>query len=188
MNNKRSLKTNIKNTNLINPINLNIISNPNNLICVNKLNYNNNNFNYYNNNSICNNNDDFIKKYMYIPPITISPETILNIYNMNDINDIIDYVDINLKNKNFFQINRLLKCWIRINLHNLQLYLNIIENIYLKILYVYLNINTNLDLDFEKIIKDYIKYWIKKNNDNTVFKLDLFIDIIEYYKKYIKNN
>lgn len=190
MNNKRSLKTNkkiLKNP-LINPIDLTIINNPNKSICLNKLSYNNNNFNYYN---ICNDNDNdnFIKKYMYTPPITINPETLLNIYNINNIDEIIDYIDNNLKDKsiNFNKINRILKCWMRINLNNIKLYLNIIQKIHIKMLYAYNDIKDS-DSDLEKNIKDYIEYWIKKNNDNNVFKLDLFFDIITYYEKYIKNN
>jgi hypothetical protein len=173
-----------RNIPLINPINLTIINNPDKSICLNKLNYNNNSFNYYNNN-ICNNNDEFIKKYMYIPPITINAETILNIYNINNIDDFVNYINNNLEyeNINFYKINRILKAWVRINFDNLELYLNIIENLYLKILYKNFDIEQNLDL--EKNIKDYIKYWIKKNNNN-MFKLDLLNDIIEYYNKYIE--
>jgi hypothetical protein len=105
---------------------------------------------------------------------------------MNNIDDIINYIDNNIDNNKLRQIIRLLKCWIRINLNNLQLYIHIIENIYIKILYKYFNIKK--DLDLENNIKDYIKYWIKKNNNNTVFNLDLFYDLVIYYKKYIKNN
>jgi hypothetical protein len=123
---------------------------------------------------------------MYIPPVTINSETLLNLYNMNNIDDIINYIDNNIDNNKLRQIIRLLKCWIRINLNNLQLYIHIIENIYIKILCKYFNIKK--DLDLENNIKDYIKYWIKKNNNNTVFNLDLFYDLVIYYKKYIKNN
>jgi hypothetical protein len=122
---------------------------------------------------------------MYIPPITINAETILNIYNINNIDDFVNYINNNLEyeNINFYKINRILKAWVRVNFDNLELYLNIIENLYLKILYKNFDIEQNLDL--EKNIKDYIKYWIKKNNNN-MFKLDLLNDIIEYYNKYIE--
>jgi hypothetical protein len=39
------------------------------------------------------------------------------------------------------------------------------------------------DINIEKDINDYIKYWIKKNNNINIFSLDLFMDIIVYYKK-----
>ena len=120
---------------------------------------------------------------MYIPPITINSETLLNIYNLNNIEDIINYIDNNLNKKiiNFYHINRILKCWIRTNFNNLNTYLNVIQKICIKMIYAYFYIEQNTDI--EKDINDYIKYWIKKNNDINIFTLDLFIDIVIYYKK-----
>lgn len=178
--NKRILKNSI-----INPLNGTIINNSNNTICLNKLNYNNTNnkFNYYNLNK-CNNNDEFIKKYIYIPPINITSETLLNIYNLNNIEDIINFIDDNLKNKNvnYYKINRIFKCWIRVNFNNLNIYLIYIEKICIKMIYSFFKIEDE-DININKDISDYIKYWIKKNNDINIFSLDLFMDIIIYYKK-----
>ena len=179
MNNKRILKNTI-----LNPLNVNLIDNSDKSICLTKyhFNKNTNKFNYYNLNK-CNNNDEFIKKNIYIPPININSETLLNVYNLNNIEDIVKYIDnhLNDKNDNFYHIIRILKCWIRINLNNLNIYINVIQKICIKMFYVYFNIDE--DEDIEKDINDFIKYWIKKNNNNNIFDLDLFIDIVKYYKK-----
>ena len=191
--NKRTLRTTngLKNQ-ILNPFDLSLINNSNNSVCLNKLNFNNNKFNYYNTN-ICNNNNNnnFIKKNIYIPPITINSETLLNIYKLNNIDEIETYINNILKeiDINFYHINRILMCWIRINFNNLKIYLNIIERLYIKIIFIYLNINNdrNNDQNIEKKIKKYIKYWIKKNKSD-IFRLDLFTDFILYYKKYLSFN
>jgi hypothetical protein len=189
--NKRTLRTTngLKNQ-VLNPFDLSLINNSNNTVCLNKLNYNNNKFNYYNTN-ICNNNNNnnFIKKNIYIPHVTINCETLLNIYKLNNIDDIETYINNILKELdiNFYHINRILMCWIRLNFNNLKTYLNIIERIYIKIIYIYLNLDYDDDENIEKKIKKYIKYWIKKNKSD-IFRLDLFTDFILYYKKYLSFN
>ena len=64
---------------------------------------------------------------MYIPPIGITAQDILNIYKINSIDDIIA-LKIQTNNVHF---NRILNCWIRVNFDTLQIYNKMLEKKYL---------------------------------------------------------
>ena len=158
------------------PISLDIVKTNN---CFSKLNYKNNKFSYFNN--TCNNEN--FKKYIYTPPITISTELILNIYNINTINDLLTFIDDNIDNLNYLKINRILNSWITMNFETLKINKLIFDKIYIKIMETYFGTNMYAGDEFKQKVYKYIDYWITANNPNQ-FNIDLLGDIL----KYIYNN
>jgi len=125
-------------------------------------------------------------------PFGILSSDILQIYKINSIDDLLDYIDTNVKIENILTINRILNCWIYNNYNILKQYNDILEKIYKKIIYAYIkyfNIDIELiiekkNININKEIKEYIDYWINKNNIK-IFSLNLLTDFINYFiKKY----
>ena len=125
-------------------------------------------------------------------PIGILSSDILQIYKINSIDDLLENIDTNIKIENILTINRILNCWIYNNYSILKQHNDILEKIYKKIIYGYIKY-FNIDIEWiiekkniniNKEIKEYIDYWINKNN-NTQFSLNLLTDFINYFiKKY----
>jgi len=125
-------------------------------------------------------------------PFGILSSDILQIYKINSIDDLLDYIDTNVKIENILTINRILNCWIYNNYNILKQHNDILEQIYKKIIYAYIkyfNIDIELiiekkNININKEIKEYIDYWINKNNIK-IFSLNLLTDFINYFiKKY----
>jgi hypothetical protein len=121
-------------------------------------------------------------KYMYLPPIGLTSDDLLRIYNIDSIDELISHVKNNTK-KNYLNVNRIVNCWIRVNFQTLKNYNNSLEKIYLELL----NNKKNSKLfnkipNIEKEIKDFIDYWIGKHDGNE-FELDLLDDFIFYLNK-----
>lgn len=134
----------------------------------------------------CQNENVDIKSIMTLPPIGISANDILQIYDIYSIDSIKELLD--NEEKNFFYINRLLNCFIRVNFDDLKNYNNSLENISLKILTMFFKkiINTIPNDKIKKTIKDYVDYWINKNNSSN-FNIDFVNNMVEYLdKKYKK--
>ena len=103
------------NTQTIQPILVRLTEKIPNPTCLTKTNLNNNNVQFYNNYKCTTNNDDY-KKYLYVPPIGISSDNILKIYDIDSI-DSLNLLVSNMieEGKNIYTINRILNCWIRNN-------------------------------------------------------------------------
>jgi hypothetical protein len=143
-------------------------------------------FNY----DTCTLKENNYKNYLYLPPIGLSSNDILEIYNISSIDKLLDYIKENMNDDNYLSINRLLNSWIRVNFETLKNYNNFLEKICIKIVTKYYNYNIeniikkNKDFDLNKEIKKFIDYWINKHNSNE-FKLELIDDFIDYLlKKY----
>ena len=143
-------------------------------------------FNY----DTCTLKENNYKNYLYLPPIGLSSNDILEIYNISSIDRLLDYIKENMNDDNYLSINRLLNSWIRVNFETLKNYNNFLEKICIKIVTKYYNhnieniIKKNKDFDINKEIKKFIDYWINKHDSNE-FKLELIDDFIDYLlKKY----
>jgi hypothetical protein len=120
---------------------------------------------------------------MYIPPIEINYNDILNIYNVNSIDSLNKFIDDNI----YFQykITRIINCWIRNNYNELLKHNNYLVNIILKYLLKYKSKTENI-VNLDDKIKKYIDYWLNKNKSDD-FKLDILDDIIQYFINKYKN-
>jgi hypothetical protein len=157
-------------------------------ICLTKYKYEDNHFQFYDQNK-CKTNTDNYKNYLFIPPVGISSNMILQIYDINSIDSLIHWIDINIDMYSINTINRILNCWIINNINLLKDHNNILEDIYNKLLLKFGNkliiskINNNI-IDLNKETKYFIDYWINKINNE--FYLNLLEDYFNYIeKKYI---
>jgi len=107
------------------------------------------------------------------PPLLLSDDSILKIYNIYDINDIIKLIE----NSNYYSINRILNAYIRINFKEFKKNNKILSSIYNKIFDKYFEMNSNIkDLD------KFIQSWFQKNDQNN-FILNLGNDLKYYLSK-----
>lgn len=117
---------------------------------------------------------------MLTPNIIVDNKTILSIYNIDNIQDLSEWVDNNLNNKPFSNINRILNIWIKININDLKLFNNALVIIIKKIM---LNYDKNIkEKKIDTELKDYIDYWVKKIDDN-LFEFNLIYDFKKYLNK-----
>jgi hypothetical protein len=131
---------------------------------------NNNNENLYINN---------YKKYIYNSSVIITADIILDIYDIITPEDLLKYINENIDN--IFAITRIMMVWVRNNFDLLKIHNDFLCKIINIILECYLNHDLRRELNLKEI-KEYISYWLNKNNKNN-FILNLLHDIIEYYKK-----
>ena len=189
MNNKRILKNEIinvkSNEQIFHPITSNWISTKKlNPICLTKFNLQTQKYIY--NDYTCNKsiNTNNYKNYLYIPPIGLSSEDLLKIYNINSIDELKNWITENIKEGNLITINRVFNCWIRVNYDTLKNYNNFLEKILSLIVsnfYQHLEKNNNLNKD----IKYFIDYWVNKNSGDEYY-LNLLDDFLVYMKKKYK--
>lgn len=171
----------------IHPITTNLVDtrNFNNPICLTKMYIKNDKLNIYNN-YICNGENKY-KDYITLPPIYFDSNDLLQIYNIIDIESLNIWVKSNIDLYNIVTISRVLNCWIENNIDIIKINNNLINNIYINIISMYINPKIQEKISDEKEVKDYIKYWIDKydKNDNN----NLYNDLIKYinlkYNKYI---
>jgi hypothetical protein len=180
------------NSQLLHPVTLDWINNSNsaNPICLTKVQFKDNKYLSNVNNYKCKSNIDNYKKYMYVPPIGISSNDILQIYEINSIDSLHTWITSNIDILTYYTINRVLNCWIKSNYDTLKIYNNFLEKIYNKLLLKYLNLEIlkqikNETIDINKDIKYYIDYWIEKNN-TLAFSFNLLDDMILYVQKKYK--
>jgi len=149
------------------------------------------------NNYKCSNNDNKYKKYLYIPPISLSYDDILKIYDIYDEESLYEWLNQNIKNnKPINTLDRILISWIKINFNNIKSYFNLLVKIIyllykLKIKILYTDIKDILLIKNE-LTKDELLYVVNiwyKNNQNFVSLDDGFIfsisELINNYKKKI---
>jgi hypothetical protein len=119
-------------------------------------------------------------KFMLTPPLLISTNNFLRIYDINCLNELIIYIDKNLKTKSYDSLNRIINCWIRDNFEDLKKNNKILCNIYFKIFNNFYNYKD--EKDFIKNTSNYIEKWFNLN-DKDNFKLNLGNDIKKYLSK-----
>ena len=168
-----------------------IDNNTQNTMCLTKFKITDNkNISTYKNYKCINNLDNY-NKYMYVPPVGISSQDIIKIYEIENQDSLYTWIIKKIKNDqkpNYFTINRVLNAWIKNNLDTLKSYNNILEKIYLELLLIYLDndiinkINDNDSYESKNInkdIKNYIDYWFDKKNPDE-FDFDLLNDMIDH--------
>ena len=163
-------------------------------ICLTKYDYYDHNFSILKNTKCSNKIDiNVYADYLYIPPVGISSDIILKIYNISSSDSLLDFLE---ENKyNIIICNRILNCWIINNIKILKKHNIILIDIYLKILENYNDTDINKILkstsfNIHKKLSNFIIEWCNKNLYIDKFKIDLLNDFIIYIKKiyYIKYN
>ena len=132
--------------------------------------------NEYNNyKKLINTNNESINKY--VSPILIKSNDILEIYNIMNMDDLEKWVKTNLDDINFFTINRIINCWIRVNLNILKKHPKyVIYIIYIIFKYYFKDIDLK---KYSKNIDSYIIKWLKKKKIKD-YDLNLYYDLKEY--------
>ena len=132
--------------------------------------------NEYNNyKKLINTNNESINKY--VSPILIKSNDILEIYNIMNMDDLEKWVKNNLDDINFFTINRIINCWIRVNLNILKKHPKyVIYIIYIIFKYYFKDIDLK---KYSKNIDSYIIKWLKKKKIKD-YDLNLYYDLKEY--------
>ncbi len=110
--------------------------------------------------------DKDIQTFMALPYLNINIEQMLKIYNIDssDPDSIMKWVTENIENDKPFQyINRIINIWIKINYEELIINNKILVALYKKLLNSKVSCNSNVKVNLETIIDD----WLKKNNSNN---------------------
>jgi hypothetical protein len=199
MNNKRILKneiiqrtsfsgnevTNVEpNNQLLHPISTQWIDTKNlvNPICLTKFQILNKETSILNNYS-CKQPVNNYKSFLLLPPIGLSSDDVLRIYDVDSIDKLYGWLSENIEHINYLTIVRIVNCWIKVNYDTLKNY----NNFLVKIINKLFRFNFGDELVIEQIdkeIRDYIQYWMNKNNGSE-FKLSLIDDFMNYMiKKY----
>lgn len=179
------------NTQKMHPITLNWIDNTKSTdpICIIKPSFDKNGISLWKNYK-CINQNNIYNNYLYIPPIGITSENLIKIYNVESIENLQLYINDNSTKINILTLNRIVNSWIRVNFDTIKLYNNFLEKIYKKILEYYYSVKNfeelNKKINLDKEIKDFIDYWFNKNNIID-FKFNLLFDLQNYLEK-LKNN
>jgi hypothetical protein len=161
-----------------------------NPMCLTKFNIDNEKKLNFKSNYKCKTDVDNYKKFLFIPPIGLTSDSLLQIYNIESIDSLQSWVKDNLDSLTYFTINRIINCWIRTNFDTLRMYNNFLEKIYIllinkfKIGNIYEKIQSG-KIDINKEIKDFIDYWIGKK-EISEFNFDLYGDLINYLQKKYK--
>jgi len=172
---------------LLHPTTLTWIQNTNttNPICLTKFQMDKkNNLNFFNEHK-CKSNINNYKKNLYIPPLGLESDDLLNIYSIESIDSLYSWVSENLQKSNYLTINRVLNCWIRVNFDTLKNYNNYLEKIYVKI--IAFNFKTdNIYKENEKLINkeigSFVDYWVDKHS-NDEFNLNLLENLNHHLEK-----
>ena len=131
------------------------------------------------------NNYDNYKKFInihdnkednnYIPPIFISSNNILEIYNILNIEDLELFIKNNIDNIEFLTFQRVFNSWLIVNFKQLKKYINYLVYIFIFILnhfYQKIKGNNNELFNNKKLnseLKIIIKLWIKNKKQNDFF-------------------
>ena len=175
------------NSSIVHPLSLQYITANNNDLCLTKYNYKNNNINSINNYK-CNYNLNKYKEYIYIPPIGLSTNDILNIYNISSLDALYLWIEDNYEDNNMLTIDRIIYCWITTNITMLLSHKKYLLKIMILIVNKYNlihNINSKIDKNINKDIEDYLNNFISniKKYNNINFKLSYML--YDYlYNKY----
>ena len=176
-----------ENTQRIHPITLNWFDNSKSTtpICITKPNFKKGEVLLHKDYKCINNQPTKYNTYLYTPPIGVSSEDLINIYEIKSIENLQSFVSDNINTTNIFTINRLVNSWIRVNFDTIKIYNNFLEKIFKKLLDKYYGLKKMKDfnkLNLDKEIKDFIDYWFNKNN-MVGFNFNLFGELINYLEK-----
>jgi hypothetical protein len=134
----------------------------------------------------CTNQYNKYNNYLYTPPIGISSENLIIIYDVESIENLQSFINDNITKMNILTLNRIVNSWIRVNFDTIKTYNNFLEKIYKKILEQYYSLSNfeelNKKINLDKEIKDFIDYWFSKNN-NIGFKFNLLLELQNYLEK-----
>jgi len=175
------------NTQKMHPITLNWIDNTKstNPICITKPSFDKEGVTLYKDYK-CTNQTSKYNSYLFTPPIGITSENLIKIYDVESIENLQSFIQDNITKINILTLNRIINSWIRINFDTIKVYNNFLEKIYKKILEQYYSFKNfeelNKKLNLDKEIKDFIDYWFTKNN-NIDFKFNLLIELQNYLEK-----
>ena len=176
--NKRIIKDIINvdsNSSSLHPILNNLMFNDTNEpLCLTKLNLKNNN-SVLSSKYKCKNNDSY-NNYLYIPPISISSDDILSSYNIDTINELEQLID--EKIHNIKTIERLINCWIIVNIDTLKKHNHILSKLINSFTDVYKLIIIKENI---KKIDSFIEYWL--SNFETNYSKLFIQDLFDYLKK-----
>ena len=172
------------NSSILHPLTLNKITTVDDQTCLTKYNYKNNVINTLDKYK-CNYNLNKYQEYMYIPPIGLSANDILNIYDITTIDTLYAWVENNNDKYILTTIDRILFCWIIININILSSHIKYLSKIILLIIikfqYNFYNINSSeIKNDIESYIANFISKIDIKNIDNIFL---LTSDIYRYLNK-----
>ena len=144
----------------------------------------------------CKNGTNDYKSFLFLPPIGLTSNDIIKIYDLESIDRLYNWIKEHLDvktslgtgNINYFTIVRVVNCWIRINFETLKNYNNFLVKIVSKLFKFNFGDEFNIS-EIDKEIRDYVDYWMNKNS-GTEFKLNLIEDFYNYLiKKYkLKSN
>lgn len=204
MNNKRLIKNEFTNNSFKNKEISNLHSNNqtmhpiastwahgNNHICLTKYQILNNTTQIFNNYK-CKNNSDNYKNFLFLPPIGLTSDDIIKIYNLGSIDMLYEFIIKNLDinstqigdNLNYITVTRIVNCWIRVNFDTLKNYNNFLVKIISKLFKFYYKNSFNIP-KIDEEIKDYVEYWMNKNS-GTEFRLNLIEDFYNFIIKKFK--
>jgi hypothetical protein len=151
-------------------------------ICLTKFQIQNKETNILNNYK-CKQNVNNYKNYLFVPPIGLSSNDIIQIYDVNSIDKLYNWLNDNIDIINYLTMVRVVNCWIRVNFDTLKNYNNFLVKIVSKLFKYYFGNKSEIE-ELDKEIKNYIEYWLNKNN-NMDFVLNLIEDFMNYMvKKY----
>ena len=177
----------------VHPISLSLVENGTNK-CISKFHYDNNKLNNTSNYNCKKTNtkhpDSYMGAYkdaMYVPPIGITASDILQVYNIESLDDLSRWINKNISEYNFFTLNRILNSWIRVYFDIIKKHNNHLEKICLTLMdkdffIDKINIMKKKIINMPTEIKDFIDYWVNKNNQNE-FKLNLLDDFLHFLNK-----
>jgi len=207
MNNKRIIKNELEkdlfkskeinnvtpNTQTLHPIssqwiNTNNLVNP---ICLTKFQILNNETKIFNTYK-CKNETTNYKSFLFVPPIGLTSNDIIKIYDLESIDLLYSWINKHLSIEsslepnpiNYITIVRVINCWIRVNFETLKNYNNFLVKIVNKLFKFYFGDTFNIP-EIDKEIRYYIDYWINKKS-STEFKFDLIEDFFNYIIKKFK--
>ena len=175
------------NTQKIHPITLNWIDNSKSSqpLCITKPSFDKEGITLYKDYK-CNTQNNKYNNYLYTPPIGISSENLIKIYDVESIDSLQTFIDENIKKMNVLTLNRIINSWIRVNFDTIKMYNNFLEKIYKKLLEQYYSFKNfeelNRKINLDKEIKEFIDYWFTKNNI-IGFRFNLLFELQNYLEK-----
>lgn len=119
---------------------------------------------------------------MWVPPIGINSQNILEIYNIETVNDFENMITELDNNNNLYILNIIIRAWIRKNFETLKKSHAILLKIFTQILLndnIIMDIVKKKNLDLSKEIDKFIKKWLEEKNEKD-FNLNLRKDFSNY--------
>jgi hypothetical protein len=140
----------------------------------------------------CKNGTNDYKSLLFLPPIGLTSDDIIKIYDLESIDRLYNWINEHLDvepsfssgHVNYFTILRVVNCWIRVNFETLKNYNNFLVKIVSKLFKFNFGDEFNIP-EIDKEIRDYVDYWMNKNS-GTEFKLNLIEDFYNYLIKKFK--